>query len=205
MAKKKINFELIEDLESEPYKILADMRLYHEDTAGASIAMAWRKRLKMDNDGLLVLGKCIKVSDLYREFAAFDFIILLNKEVWEDPEFTEDRKRALVDHELTHCAEALDADGEPKYDERGRRVYRSRKHDLEEFREIVQRHGCYKRDLELFAEALLNKRKTPLFEAPPMETAVMAEDAPEEAAIAPAALMGGTHQRKRKATDPAVN
>lgn len=174
MAKKKINFELIEDLESEPYRILAEMRRFHEDTKGAAIALAWCKRLKADQDGILVLGKCVKVSDLYREFAAYDFVILLNREVWEDSEFTKEKKRALVDHELCHAAEALDEEGEPKWDERGRRVFRSRKHEIEEFREIVQRHGCYKRDLELFAEALIKKRKTPLFD----ESGAQAVDRP---------------------------
>lgn len=161
---KKVNFELIEDLDSEPYQILNKMRAFHEDVIEAAIALAWRKSLKPDKDGHLILGKCIKVSDLQKEFAAYDFIILLNREVWEDSEFTEKQKEALVDHELCHAAGVVDDDG-AKYDERGRRVFRSRKHDIEEFYGIVQRHGCYKRDLELFAEALLKKRKTPMFMA----------------------------------------
>jgi Putative phage metallopeptidase len=163
MAEKKINFEIIEDTDSEPYQILADMRRYHSDVDEAAIALAWRTSLKPDKDGHLILGKCVKVSDLYREFAQYDFIILLNREVWEDGEFTEEKKRALIDHELCHAAGAEDDDG-PKYDERGRRVFRTRKHDIEEFRSIVERHGCYKRDLELFAEALTKKRSTPLLD-----------------------------------------
>lgn len=159
---KKINFELIDDVESEPYQILNEMRRFHDGIREAAIALAWRKGLTPDTDGKLILGKCIKASDLQREFAAYDFVILLNREVWSDPEFTDDKKRALIDHELCHAAAAYDVDG-PKYDERGRRVFRTRKHDIEEFYEIVQRHGCYKRDLELFAEALRRKRNTPLF------------------------------------------
>lgn len=163
IKQKAINFEVIEDIASEPYNILAQMRKFHRDIDQASIALAWRKNLKPDKDGHLILGKCVKVSDLQKEFAAYDFIILLNREVWKDAEFTDDKKRALVDHELCHAAAAHDEDG-ARYDERGRRVFRCRKHDIEEFHAIVQRHGCYKRDLELFAEALLKKRKTPLFE-----------------------------------------
>jgi hypothetical protein len=48
----------------------------------------------------------------------------------------------------------FDSTGEPAYDERGRLVYRTRKHDIEEFAVIVERYGCYKRDLEQFAAAL---------------------------------------------------
>jgi hypothetical protein len=161
---KKINFEVIEDVDSEPYQILNSMRAFHDDISEAAIALAWQTNLSPDKDGHLILGKCVKASDLQREFSAYDFIILLNREVWDDPEFTDDKKRALVDHELCHAAAATD-DAGARYDERGRRVFRCRKHDIEEFYAIVQRHGCYKRDLELFAEVLMNQRKTPLFES----------------------------------------
>lgn len=161
---KKVNFELIEDQKSEPYKILDSVRTAsHKKISEARIALAWRKELSPDADGHLVLGKCVKVSDLNKEFTEYDFIILLNEEVWNDSEFTIDKKRALVDHELCHAACAFDENNLPKYDERGRRVFRTRKHDIEEFHEVVQRHGCYKHDLEVFAEALLEKRRSPLF------------------------------------------
>ncbi len=160
---KKINFELIDDLESEPYKILQQMRKHHRDIGEAAIALAWNKRLKPDKDGHLVLGKCVKVSDLQKEFAAYDFIILLNQETWNDSEFTEEKKRALIDHELCHAAPFEDEEG-VRYDERNRAVFRVRKHDIEEFRCIVERHGCYKRDLEAFAESLLKRRRTPLLD-----------------------------------------
>lgn len=164
---KAVNFELIPDMdnghEPEPYRILREIRdKHHKELEYASIALAWRKSLKPDKDGHLILGKCIKASDLAKEFAPFDFIILLNREVWRDMDFTVAKKRALVDHELCHAATSIDKWGEQKYDERGRPVYRVRKHDIEEFRAIVERHGVYKRDLELFAEALLKKRSMPL-------------------------------------------
>jgi hypothetical protein len=158
---KKINFELIEDRESEPYQVLAKAMPHHDELHEAHISLAWHTDIKPDKDGHLLLGKCVKLSDLQRELVDCDFVILLNMEVWYDPEFTEDKKLALVDHELCHAAAVIDDDGE-KRDERGRKVWRSRKHDIEEFYAIVNRHGCYKRDLELFAEALLKKRKTPL-------------------------------------------
>lgn len=165
MAKaKKINFELIEDLQSEPYQVMFRMRAHHPHLEEAHIAVAWRKRLKPDADGLLVLGKCVKASDLQRELVDYDFVILLNREVWDDPEFTTDKKEALVDHELCHAAVATDKDGARRRDTRGRTVWRTRKHDIEEFHAIIRRHGCYKHDLERFAEAMMQKRKAPLFD-----------------------------------------
>ena len=161
---KKVNFEFIDDITTEPYKILATAHKWHQDILGASIALAWRVEQKPDKDGHVVLGKCLKVSDLYKEFAAYDFIIVLNREVWDDPEFTKEKKLALLDHELCHAAPQVDNEGEV-YDERGRQVFRCRKHDIEEFYAVVRRHGCYKRDLELFAEEIKKKRAAPLFDA----------------------------------------
>jgi hypothetical protein len=56
----------------------------------------------------------------------------------------------------------------PEVDALGRGIYRVRKHDIEEFHEIIARHGCYKRDLEQFAK-VIEKRKQqtlPLDEPP---------------------------------------
>lgn len=165
MAQKKVNFELIEREPGKGVYALLDeiVEQFHEELADARIALAWRKALRPDSDGRLVLGKCIKVTDLHKEFHEYDFIILLNKEVWEDKEFTDDKKRALLDHELCHAAPAEDPKtGDQKTDERDRLVWRIRKHDIEEFRAIAERHGCYKNDLERFAEALLKSRQAKL-------------------------------------------
>jgi hypothetical protein len=160
---KKIAFELIDQEDSEgavAYELLDEVRTaHHEDTQEARIALAWRKGLKPDPDGKLILGKCVKASDLQRELVAWDFVILLNKEVWDDAEFTDENRRALLDHEMCHAAKSYGSDGEPKIDERFRPVWRIRKHDIEEFNSIVERHGVWKRDLERFAEAIMRKKK----------------------------------------------
>lgn len=166
---KACNWQIIPEKDGnhtpEPYKVLNFVReKWHKEMEYAKIGLAWRKALKADKDGHLMLGKCVKQSELTREFAAYDFIIVLNREVWNDLLFSDEKKKALVDHEMCHAAQSLDEFGEQKYDERGRAIYRNRKHDIEEFRDIVTRHGCYKKDLELFAEALLKKRAMPLLE-----------------------------------------
>lgn len=127
---------------------------HHEDILDARIGVAWCESWKADVDGHLTLGKCKKASDLDRELADFDFIILLNKQWWSLPSVTPAHHRALLDHELCHAAVRLDKFLEPVVDERGRKVWRIRKHDIEEFGDIVKRHGLYKRDLEKFAQAL---------------------------------------------------
>lgn len=164
---KKVNFELItrdEVCGQEPYKLLDEIRRkHHEHLADAEIAVAWRKETKPDKDGHVVLGKCVKVAGLYREMLEYDFVIVLNREAW-NLGFSVEQKTALIDHELCHAEVQYDDEtGEIKYDELGRKQYRLRKHDIEEFQAIVQRHGCYKRDLERFAEVLMKKAKNPLF------------------------------------------
>ncbi len=139
------------------YALLHALLHAHHDelvTAGARIALAFCTSWKADVDGREVLGKCKRASDLDREFATFDFVILLNKWFWTSPSTDDIQRRALLDHELMHAAVAYDDAGEPKLDVRGRTVFRIRKHDLEEFSDIAARYGCWKRDLEAFARAL---------------------------------------------------
>ncbi len=147
---------------SEPYKLLQHLvRHYHPHLEEARIGLCWQQDLKPDKDGRLELGKCRKASDLQREFAEFDFIITLNEEVWD--EFTSKERAALLDHELCHAQIAKDNEDKPIKDERGRFCWRVKKHDLEEFRDVVERHGVWKQDLELFADALRRGQQGSLF------------------------------------------
>lgn len=137
------------------YALLDELiEAHHDDLRLARIALAWCTSWTPDVDGRVTLGKCKRASDLDRELASFDFIVLLRRGFWMDERVTDAQRRALLDHELMHAALKRDAQGEPVEDERGRLVYRIRKHDLEEFTAIVQRHGLYKADLEQFAAAL---------------------------------------------------
>src|SRR5438105_3913729 len=155
---KKVSYRLITNGTDEGramYRLLRELvTAHHPDLLGAQIALAWCTSWKPDVDGIVTLGKCKKASDLDRELAVYDFIILLRESFWTDPLVTDVQRRALLDHELCHAAVKLDDHGEPVEDERGRVVYRVRKHDLEEFTAIVERYGMYKKDLEAFVRAL---------------------------------------------------
>lgn len=155
---KKVSYRLIAPASDEGrplYALLTELiDAHHEDLRAARIALAWCTSWKPDVDGVVTLGKCKRASDLDRELAAWDFIILLREAFWTDACVTDLQRRALLDHELCHAALACDAHGEPVEDERGRKVWRTRKHDLEEFSEIAERYGVWKRDIEQFARAL---------------------------------------------------
>ena len=49
---------------------------------------------------------------------------------------------ALVEHELYHCAQALDEWGAPKFRKNGAPVFAIQGHDVEEFVGIVERYGA---------------------------------------------------------------
>ena len=98
-----------------------------------------------------------KASELQRELVDWDYVILLNFEVWHSQEFTKEKKIALLDHELCHTGQQLDREGEQKVDAKGRKVWRICAHEIEEFVGVIQRNGCYKRDLQLFAETIMKQ------------------------------------------------
>lgn len=155
---KRVSYEVIhpESVVGHPlYALLEELvATHHPELERARIALAWCTSWKPDVDGRVTLGKCKRASDLDRELAQYDFVILLRKAFWLDPRVTDTQRTALLDHELCHAALTYDDNGEPVEDERGRLVYRVRKHSIEEFTEIVERYGCYKADLEQFAYAL---------------------------------------------------
>lgn len=159
---KAVNFQLLKD-DHPAYSLLAKVReKWHQEISDAHIALAFWKNVKRDRDGIMKLGRIHKASDLQRELVSVDFIILLNETVWTATEFTEKQKKALLDHELCHATISLDKDGGERKDSRGRFIYRMRRHDIEEFRDVVKRHGCYKADLEQFAKIIIKKFDAPL-------------------------------------------
>ena len=159
MAKepKKVSYELV-GADDPAYDLLNSLvSAFHDHLSEARIALAWNTAWKADTDGRVTLGKCRKVGDLDRDIHEYDFIVILNREFWNS--FNDRQKAALLDHELMHAEIKTDEHGEPEQDERGRIVYRIRKHDIEEFADVVKRHGLWMHDLELFARALMVRQK----------------------------------------------
>jgi hypothetical protein len=164
--RKKVTVRIIKEKHAgettEPHKLLAEIRREeHAHLAEAKIGLAWRCGWRSDTDGHMKLGQCKKSSDLDREmYVGFDFVILLNEEAW--PTLNAEQKAALIDHELCHAALSMDANGKPKFNDRDRLCCRVKKHDVEEFRCIVERHGLYTQDLAAIATAAINDAKRPL-------------------------------------------
>jgi len=164
--RKKVTVRVIKEKHAgettEPHRILQDiLRKHHGHLDGVKIGLAWRSGWRSDADGHMKIGQCRKSSDLDREmYSGFDFVILLNEEAW--PRLNEKQKLAVIDHELCHAALSMDANGEPKYNDRDRLCCRIKKHDVEEFRCIVERHGLYTQDLVDVVKAAISDAKRPL-------------------------------------------
>jgi hypothetical protein len=136
--------------------------LFHPDLADAAIGIAWCTSWRADLDRKLTLARMRRASDLDRELHAWDLVILLNREFWEATETTPEQRDALLDHELEHATTRNDPDtGDPMRNERGRVIYRLRRHDIEEFAAVVDRHGLWRHDLEQFARAIANSKAHP--------------------------------------------
>lgn len=80
--------------------------------------------------GKLVLGDCRLVKEPWNAFCPFDFLITIY--LPNVMGMREDQMRILLLHELLHVG-MDEKDGEP--------VYKIIPHDIEEFREIINRYG----------------------------------------------------------------
>jgi hypothetical protein len=84
------------------------------------------------------------------------FLLTVSKPVWNT--LSPEKRRALVDHLLCHCWIEETAKGNPKA--------KVVKHDLEEFVQVIQRHGLWRDDVTKFVEVGSQCLQSSLFESP---------------------------------------
>jgi hypothetical protein len=123
---------------------------HHPGLVNARIGLLFRSKAIKGN-GRKVLGAASKVGARWQPVLdePLDFIIWLAADAWLD-ELTLAQQKALLDHELCHCY--FDPfTGEAKL----------RSHDVEEFVEVIERHGLWEPALERVAEAV---KQLPLIE-----------------------------------------
>jgi predicted metallopeptidase len=110
---------------------------YHSNLRQAAIKYLYRDPAPRSG-GKTVLGRATKVSGKYKAVSGFDFIIEISKLHFENMD--QDKKKALIDHELSHCY--IDLEGKIK----------TISHDFEGFNSVLKRHGFWEADLELMGE-----------------------------------------------------
>lgn len=140
----------------EVHDLIGEVRKrWKDDLRHARIGVAWMIGKKADRDGRITLGRLRKCSELERRLHRLDAIVLLSQDHFR--RLSKPQKLALVHHELCHLAESLDSNGEVAFDGHGERKWRIVKHDIEEFREVAQAHGCWKSELAFFVRATIDK------------------------------------------------
>ena len=87
------------------------------------------------------MGKMKKASPIETCLSEAEFFLIIDEVTWKS--ISVKQKMALIDHELCHLEEITKEDG-PKW------VLRT--HSVEEFTEILERHGAWKEDLQEFVE-----------------------------------------------------
>lgn len=110
---------------------------FHEDKLDkAKFLFAFQSPAQKSGDRV-VLGRAIKVSPMTRDLANMnaDFIIIIAEDEWKD--LADDKRMALIDHQLSHCAVHEDEKNP------GKPVFKIAPHDLGEFSDVVRRHGIH--------------------------------------------------------------
>lgn len=107
------------------------------------VLYVWRDKASKSM-GRVVLGRARRISGLNAFLITSGeeeslYVIEIAADEWG--RLTEPQRVALVDHELCHCRVLEEDDGSLSLKVRG--------HDVEEFFGIVERHGLWKRDVEL--------------------------------------------------------
>lgn len=195
-AAKKVAYKVIErKMENgrirDVYKLAEELiGLHHKRLRDAHFVIAWCYTWKQDKHGKLKLCDVKRASEVDRQLHEQDFVIMLNDETWNHSDFTDEQRRALMDHALCMMDVSEDADGEIRVDENDRVVYTIRKPDIVEFTECVARNGIWTHELESFAGALAEHKERPLLGSPLKKQ----EQAEEQRAEPATAEVKGTHE-----------
>lgn len=122
-----------------------------------NISFLFQEKARKSGDKIIA-GKCSKVGD--REFFlhGHDIIIEIAQDIYLGS--SAEINNAVMDHELAHIGIKKDKDGLDAYDSKtGRIKLFIKKHDLQEFTEIYERHGAYHEDIYNFVNAQNAKPK----------------------------------------------
>lgn len=141
------------------------VRAHHRHLLGVRIEYLFCDKTPM-RAGRELWGQARRISSLSAflagkqeegEMAEDFFVIVISAPVWQT--LSDEKRVALVDHELAHCFVDEKADGTP--------ALKLVPHDLEEFVQIVERHGLWRDDIKRFHAATAEAAQRSLYEEEP--------------------------------------
>ena len=109
------------------------IREHHTTLGEADIVYLFRDKAPKSK-GKFTLGKAKKTSPIELTLSGYDFVIWVAEDKWNEMDWKQ--RRALVDHELSHCG--LDEDGH----------WTTYEHDFTGFNSVLKRHGYWSNDLK---------------------------------------------------------
>jgi hypothetical protein len=130
----EVVFEDAPDVENIARRLIPE---HHTHLADAKIKYLGREGA-WSVGGKIRWGSAEKCSAKHRHLTGYDFIIIINVDVWGGLESKQ--KVALVDHELSHCG----------INDNGWCIW---PHDVEDFASVVRRHGLWQEGVRKYAEA----------------------------------------------------
>jgi len=89
-------------------------------------------------------GKIQKPGGVWRFLSDYDYVVLVHKASWDS--FNERQRKALIYHELLHITY--------KTDKNGKKHWKIRKHDIEEFMDVIREFGAWSPELNRLKEIL---------------------------------------------------
>lgn len=118
---------------------------HHTHLAEARILYLFREG-KWSSQDRTTWGKAYKVSERDKFIHEYDFLLVINDEVWQSLDAPS--RTALVDHELAHCGQKLNGN------------WYIIGHDLEDFAAVVRRNGLWNENVKRYLRAAENKDDT---------------------------------------------
>ena len=112
----------------------------HDRLAEARILYCFRSKAAK-SQGNIKLATISTVTGKIQHLLKADYILEVAQDQWYS--LGQEQRLALIDHELTHCVPDLETGG-----------WALRGHDIEEFYEIVERHGHWLPDMDEWTDAL---------------------------------------------------
>lgn len=105
---------------------------FHPWLKAARICFVFRNEAQKQGDRF-ILGQATKVPDKMKPHFEYDFLIWISENDYTPmPEL---QQEALVDHQLCHCVF-------------GNMGWKIRPHDIQEFSDVIARHGIYSPDVQ---------------------------------------------------------